>query len=117
MDAPARTRTSVDAERRYQRALLAYLRATDESIEPLDALIADRPDFVPARLLGIGKAVAAKHAGVLGDLEQALEAVRPLEGSATGAERASLTSSGIFTTSPLSSSSRNDSSRRKSSSE
>jgi hypothetical protein len=90
MDATPATPGRTDPVQRYERALLAYLRATDESAEPLDVLIADRPYFLPARLLAIGKYVAAKHAGALGRLDRALDAARPLERSATDAERASL---------------------------
>ncbi len=86
METRSKKPNRADAERRYERALFAYLRATDELVEPLDALIADHPGFLPARLLAIGKAVAAKDAGALRTLEQALTAAEPLAGSATRAE-------------------------------
>jgi hypothetical protein len=74
----------------YASAELAYLRATDERLTSVDALLAERPDSLAAWLLKIAKYVVAKDAGALRALAAALEAAAPLERHATEAQRAHL---------------------------
>ena len=76
--------------RAYARAELAYLRAADERLASVDALLAEYPDSLAARVLKIAKLVAAKDARALPALAQALKAAAPLEQHATTAQRSHL---------------------------
>jgi len=55
----------------------AFLRATAEPAGALDALLGAQPDYMPAHLLRIAKAVVAKDAAAFPELRRALEAVKP----------------------------------------
>jgi hypothetical protein len=74
----------------YLRAERAYLRAADERLFSVDALLAEYPDSLAAWLLKIAKHVAAKDARALPALAAALAAVAPFEGGATSEQSAHL---------------------------
>ena len=63
----------------HRRAELAYLRASADASSSIAALLAARPDSLPAHLLAIAKLVAAKDAAALPQLARALEAAAPFE--------------------------------------
>ena len=74
----------------YARAELAYLRAADERVASVDALLAEHPDSLAAWLLKVAKLVAAKDASALPALAAALAAAERLEAGATSEQRAHL---------------------------